>query len=72
MTTSSTKTRPTHHILAVTKNGNKKFYQRIGALWAHADGKGFNQIIEYLPLNGAEIIIRVAGEKEAEAGGDAQ
>ena len=72
MTTSSTKSRPTHRVYAVTKSGDKKFYQPIGALWAHADGKGFNQIIEYLPLNGAQIVVRVAGDKQAEAGGDAE
>jgi hypothetical protein len=45
MTTETSKSRPTHRIFAVTKNGDKKFWQPIGALWAHADGKGFNQQI---------------------------
>jgi hypothetical protein len=66
------KTRPTHRIYAVTKNGDTKFWQPIGALWAHADGKGFNQRIDYLPLNDAELVIRVAGDKEAEGKGGAQ
>jgi hypothetical protein len=30
----------------------------IGALWPHQDGKGFNQRLECIPLNGAEIVIR--------------
>ena len=30
----------------------------IGAVWAHQDGKGFNVKLDYLPLNGAEIVIR--------------
>ena len=30
----------------------------IGAAWAHQDGKGFNVKLDYLPLNGAEIVIR--------------
>jgi hypothetical protein len=72
MTKETNKTRPTHRIYAVTKNGEKKFWQPIGALWAHADGKGFNQRLDYLPLNAVEIVIRVAGDKQAEAGGDAQ
>ena len=66
------KTRPTHRIYAVTKSGGAKFWQPIGALWAHADGKGFNQRIDYLPLNDAELVIRVAGDKEAEGKGGAQ
>jgi hypothetical protein len=48
MTTGTTNSRPTHRIFAVTKNGKKKFWQPIGALWAHADGKGFNQRLDYL------------------------
>lgn len=72
MTTSITKSRPTHRVYAVTKSGDSKFWQPIGAMWAHADGKGFTQRIDYLPLNDAEIVIRVAGDKQAEAGGGAQ
>jgi hypothetical protein len=49
MTTETTNSRPTHRMFAVTRNGKKKFWQPIGALWAHADGKGFNQRLDYLP-----------------------
>jgi hypothetical protein len=59
----NTKTRPTHRIFAVTKQGEKKFWQPIGALWAHNDGKGFNQRLDYLPLNGAEIVVRTIEEE---------
>lgn len=62
MSTETTNARPTYRIFAVTKNGKKKFWQPIGALWAHTDGKGFNQILDYLPLNGAEIVIREIGD----------
>ena len=41
-------------------------------MWAHADAKGFNLRIDYLPLNDAEIVVRVAGDKQAEANGGAQ
>jgi hypothetical protein len=57
MTTETTKYRPTHRVFAVTRNGKKKFWQPIGALWAHADGRGFNQRLDYLPLNNAEIVV---------------
>jgi hypothetical protein len=66
MTTETNTSRPTHRVFAVTKNGKKKFWQPIGALWAHADGKGFNQRLDYLPLNDAEIVVR-AIEEDAQA-----
>jgi hypothetical protein len=69
MTTETTNTRPTHRIYAVTKNGKKKFWQPIGALWPHTDGKGFNPVLDYVPLNGAEIVIREIGDEKAENGG---
>ena len=68
MTTVNTKSRPTHRIYAISKSGDKKFWQPIGALWAHADGKGFNQRIDYLPLNDAELVIRICGDEQAEGG----
>ena len=60
MTTETKASRPTHRIFAVTKSGkDKKFWMPIGALWAHADGKGFNQTLDYLPLiKDAEIEVR--------------
>ena len=72
MTTQTANARPTHRIFAVTKNGTRKFWQPIGAMWAHADANGFNLRIDYLPLNEAEIVVRVAGDKQAVSNGDAQ
>jgi hypothetical protein len=69
MTKETNKTRPTHRVYAVAKNGDKKFWQPIGVMWAHGDGKGFNLRLDYLPLNDAELAVRVAGDKQAEAGG---
>jgi len=62
MTTETNNTRPTHRIFAVTKGDKKKFWQQIGALWAHSDGKGFNQRLDFLPLTDTEIVIRVIGD----------
>ncbi len=70
MTTEINNTRPTHRIFAVTKTGEKKFWQPIGALWAHSDGKGFHQRLEYLPLNDAEIVIRTIADDEKADGGE--
>ena len=46
MTKETNKSRPTHRVYAVTKNGEKKFWQPIGAMWAHADANGFNLRID--------------------------
>lgn len=43
--------------------GQKSFWTRIGAAWAHADGKGFNIQVETMPLDGS-ISLRVASEKK--------
>jgi hypothetical protein len=46
VTTETIKSRPMHRLYAVTKSGEKKFWQPIGAMWPHADGKGFNLRID--------------------------
>jgi hypothetical protein len=55
---SKTTNRPSHRVYAVTKNGKQSYWRAIGAVWPHGDGEGFNLKIDYLPLNGAEIVIR--------------
>lgn len=72
MTKETNKTRPTHRVYAVSRNGEKKYWKPIGAMWKHADANGYNLRIDYLPLNDAEIVVRVAGDKQAENGGGAQ
>jgi len=67
MTNQPASSRPTHRIYAVTKNGDKKIWRSIGALWPHGDRKGFNHKLDCLPLNGAEIVIREI-DAEAEEG----
>lgn len=66
MTTASNK--PTHRAYAVTKRADKSRWQEIGAAWAHKDGKGFNLKLDYLPLNGAELVLRVPDAAETAAG----
>lgn len=51
--------RPTHRVYAVKKVGDEKsFWTDIGAAWSHQDDKGFNLKLDYIPLNGADIVIR--------------
>lgn len=61
--------RPTHRIYAVTRTneGDKGYWAPIGAAWTNRDGKGFNLKLEYLPLLGADIIIREIDEEAERA-----
>jgi hypothetical protein len=59
--------RPSHRVYAVTKNGEHSFWQPIGGAWVHSDGWGFNLKLDYLPLNGAEIVIRKPKVEETDA-----
>jgi hypothetical protein len=69
---SKTTNLPSHRVYAVTKEGKQSYWRAIGAVWPHGDGEGFNMKLDYLPLNGAEIVIRKpkaeAEEAEAPAG----
>jgi hypothetical protein len=38
-------------------------------VWAHTDAKGFDLRIDYLPLNDAEIVVRVARQAGPRATG---
>jgi hypothetical protein len=67
ITMSNNSNLPSHRVYAVSKNGKRGFWREIGAVWTHADGEGFNLKLDYLPLNGAEIVIRKPKAEEAEA-----
>jgi hypothetical protein len=54
----SRKTPPSHNVYAVTKVGKESYWRAIGAVWPHGDGEGFSMKLDYLPLNGADIVIR--------------
>lgn len=45
------------------REGQKSIWTRIGAIWPHKDGNGFNLDVEAVPLSG-RIVIRVATEKK--------
>lgn len=45
------------------REGKKGFWTRIGSVWAHADGNGFNIQLECVPFDG-RITLRVASEKK--------
>ena len=52
---------PTHIAYHVREGNDKGYWTRIGAAWAHKDGKGFNLSLECLPVDG-KISLRVASE----------
>lgn len=61
-TTSTSSKTPSHVAYQVRdRDGKKGFWTRIGSVWAHADGKGFNVQLECVPLDG-RITLRVASE----------
>ncbi len=65
-----TSNKPTHRVFAVSKRGEKSHWQEIGAAWAHRDAKGMNLKLDYLPLNGAELVLRVPDAAEAATADD--
>ena len=68
MSNDNTNARPTHRIYSVIKErGRKANWQQIGAAWPHKDGKGFNLKFTARPLDGAEIVLRVATAKKEAA-----
>ena len=45
------------------REGKKGIWTRIGSVWPHQDGKGFQLQLECLPIDG-RIAIRIATEKK--------
>ena len=62
-----TSNKPPNRVSADTKRGEKSHWQDVGAAWANTDQKGLNLKLDYLPLNGAEIVLRVPDPAEAAA-----
>ena len=69
MTTTETTTskKPTHAVFHVTGADDKARWTRIGAVWAHKDGKGFNLDLELVPMKPGRFVIR---ENRAEDGSE--
>ena len=61
--TDTTSKTPSHIAYQVRdREGGKGFWTRIGAVWPHSDGKGFNVQLDNIPLDG-RIVLRVVAEK---------
>ena len=50
-------------VIEATDSQKKPLWKKIGAAWAHQDGKGFGITLDALPING-KLTMRVPGEKQ--------
>lgn len=68
---SDAKKMPSHRVYTLIERqsddaeDNKAFWLNIGSAWAHGDGKGFNLVLEALPLDG-KLVLRELKEQEPE------
>lgn len=54
---------PTHEAFVVVGKDKDAFWTRIGALWPHEDGKGYNVELVAVPVTG-RLVIRERKEPE--------
>ena len=59
--TANTGNAPTHFAYQVKEGGQKSYWTRIGAAWAHKDAKGFSIQLDSIPLDG-KVTLRTASE----------
>ncbi|MEE4208693.1 MAG: hypothetical protein V2I43_05455 [Parvularcula sp.] len=59
----SSPNRPSHRLFHVTGEGEQSNWTRIGAGWAHKDGRGFAIDLEYLPQKAGRIVLREEADK---------
>jgi hypothetical protein len=45
-----------HSVFVVDGEGDKAFWTKVGAAWAHEDGKGFNVTLSAMPVSGRLVI----------------
>lgn len=68
MKRNQTNHRPTHAVYVVEGEGESAFWTKIGALWPHEDGDGFNLQLSCLPFTGRLVIRKPKPAVEQEAG----
>lgn len=54
----------------VTQKGEKSYWNKVGATWAHKDGKGYTLQLETCPING-RIVLRQPLEDAPQADNEA-
>lgn len=48
--------KPSHEAFVVNGEGESAFWTKIGAVWPHDDGKGFNVELIALPVSGRLVM----------------
>ena len=48
--------KPSHEAFDVTGEGESAFWTKLGAVWPHDDGKGFNVELFALPVSGCLVL----------------
>jgi hypothetical protein len=59
----TSKARPTLYAYSVREGEHQNAWTRIGAAWAHKDGKGFSLKLDCLPTNG-QISLRLFSDNQ--------
>jgi hypothetical protein len=62
---SSKSKKPTHEAFVVTGEGDNAFWTKLGAVWPHDDGKGYNVDLIALPVSGRLVIRERKAAKES-------
>ena len=57
------KSRPTHRIYSVSKDGDKTRWTELGAAWPHRDGCGFQLKFNASPFGECEVVLRAIKPK---------
>ena len=58
---------PTHRVYTVIKReGQDDYWLNIGLAFPHKDGKGFNIVLQALPLDGKIVCREITNEEEGE------
>jgi hypothetical protein len=56
---------PTHRVYSVIKrDGQDDYWLNIGIVFPHKDGKGFNVMLQALPLDGKIVCREVSGDED--------
>lgn len=73
MSEHNTSNLPTHSVYQVIEaEGKKPFWMKIGAAWAHGDGKGYNLQLDALPLTGRIVVREPNARTDGEENGGQQ
>jgi len=59
----TTQQKPTYIAYAVNGQGKQAYWTRIGAVWPHNHGEGFNIDLQALPVNGRIILMPPKAEE---------